>query len=110
MAAISLLSSEDEPEYEALAPWDQTVARWAIASRLGVASDWQGRGIAGRMMSAAMDAAREAGCDGVRFLVAECNPIAQRAYARLGFEVCGACECWGERWLCYQKRLRACLR
>ena len=61
------------------------------------------------MLSAAMDAAREEGCDGVRFLVAERNPIAQRSYAKLGFDICGSCERWGERWLCYQKRLNACL-
>ena len=61
--------------------------------------------LARRMLSAAMDTARAEGCDGVRFLVAERNPIAQRSYAKLGFDICGTCE----RWLCYQKRLSACL-
>ena len=109
VAAIALLAPEDEPEYEEMAPWDPTVARWAIPARLGVDKAHQGQGLARRMLSAAMDAARAEGCDGVHFLVAERNPIAQRSYAKLGFDICGSCERWGERWLCYQKRLSACL-
>lgn len=104
-AAIALLAPEDEPEYDELAPWDETVMRWAILSRLGVAKAYQGMGLARRMLSAAMDAEREAGCDGVRFLVARRNLVAQRSYSKLGFDICGTCERWDERWLCYQKRL-----
>ena len=109
VAAIAVLSPDDEPEYEEMAPWDPTVTRWAIPARLGVDKVYQGKGLARRMLSAAMDTARAEGCDGVRFLVAERNPIAQRSYAKLGFDICGTCERWGERWLCYQKRLSACL-
>lgn len=105
-AAVALLEPEDEPEFASMAPWDQTVTRWKIPSRLGVTKAHQGKGLAGRMLSAAMEAARAEGCDGVRFIVAERNPIAQRAYAKLGFDICGTHVCWGERWLCYQKRLR----
>lgn len=109
VAAIALLAPEDEPEYEEMAPWDKTVTHWAIPARLGVDKAHHGKGLARHMLSAAMDAARAEGCDGVRFLVAERNPIAQRSYAKLGFDVCGTCERWGERWLCYQKRLSPCL-
>ena len=92
-----------------MAPWDPTVTRLAIPARLGVDKAHQGQVLSRRMLSAAMDTARAEGCDGVRFLVAERNPIAQRSYAKLGFDICGTCERWGERWLCYQKRLSACL-
>lgn len=105
IAAVALLEPEDEPEFAGMEPWDQAVTRWKILSRLGVDKAHQGKGLAGRMLAAAMEAARAEGCDGVQFLVAERNPIAQRAYAKLGFDVCGTHECWGERWLCYQKRL-----
>ena len=57
------------------------------------------------MLSAAMDSARIYGCEAVQFLVAKSNPIAQRAYAPLGFDICGEAEMWDEEWLCYQKRL-----
>lgn len=104
-AAIALLPGEQEPEFEEIAPWYPDVKRWACPDRLGVAPKQQGKGIARRMLSAAMDYARADGCDGVRFLVAKSNPIAQRSYAKLGFDICGEAEMWGEQWLCYQKRL-----
>jgi len=104
-AAIALLPGEQEPEFEEFAPWYPDVKHWACPSRLGVALGMQGRGLARRMLAAAMAYAREDGCDGVRFLVAKSNPIAQRSYAKLAFDVCGECEMWGESWLCYQKRL-----
>ncbi|MBQ7886935.1 MAG: GNAT family N-acetyltransferase [Clostridia bacterium] len=104
-AAIALLPGEEEPEFDEIAPWYPDVKRWAVPSRLGVAADQQGKGLAKRMLTAAMDYARSDGCEAVRFLVAKRNPIPQRAYAPLGFDVCGECELWGEHWLCYQKRL-----
>jgi len=105
VAAIALLPGEEEPEFEDIAPWYPDVKRWACPARLGVAPDQQGKGFAGRMLMAAMDAARKEGCDAVRFLVAKSNPIAQKAYSRLGFDVCGEHEMWEHVWLCYQKRL-----
>lgn len=105
VAAIALLPGEQEPEFEAIAPWYPDVKQWACPARLGVALDQQGKGLARRMLSAAIDLARQDGCDGVRFLVAKRNPIAQRSYAKLGFDICGEAEMWGEQWLCYQKRL-----
>lgn len=105
VAAIALLHGEDEPEFDDVAPWYPDVKRWAIPSRLGVAADMQGKSLARRMLAAAMEHAREDGCGAVRFLVAKRNPIPQRSYAKLEFDVCGECEMWGEQWLCYQKRL-----
>ena len=105
IAAITLLPDGYEPDYDGAAAWYPDVKRWACPARLGVALDQQGKGLARRMLSAAMDFARKDGCDGVRFLVAKRNPIAQRSYAKLGFDICGECEMWDEQWLCYQKRL-----
>ena len=105
VAAIAILPAEEEPEFDDIAPWYDDIDKWAVPSRLGVAAEMQGRGIAKRMLVAAMDRARENGCGAVRFLVAKSNPIAQRAYASLNFDVCGETEMWDTRWLCYQKRL-----
>ncbi|MBQ4265259.1 MAG: GNAT family N-acetyltransferase [Clostridia bacterium] len=105
VAAIALLPGEEEDEFDDMAPWYADAQKWAVPSRLGVAVDQQGKGIAKRMLTAALDAARQEGSDAVRFLVAKRNPIPQRAYASLNFDVCGECELWGEHWLCYQKRL-----
>ena len=104
VAAIALWH---EFEFADAAPWYADVERWAMLSRLGVHKEYQGRGIAKKMLTAAMDAAREDGCEAVQFLVAKSNPIAQRAYASLGFDICGEAELFdpGMIWLCYQKRL-----
>ena len=102
VAAISLWH---EFEFGDAADWYQDVKKWAMLSRLGVAKDMQGHGIAKRMLLKAMECAKNDGCEAVQFLVAKSNPIAQRAYAPLGFDICGECEQWEEAWLCYQKRL-----
>lgn len=104
---VSAIALWKEFEFADAAAWYSDVTRWAMLSRLGVHRDYQGRGIAKRMLTAAMDAAKAEGCEAVQFLVAKSNPIAQRAYASLGFDICGEAELWepGEVWLCYQKRL-----
>ena len=60
-AAIALLPGEQEPEFETIAPWYSDVERWACPARLGVSLDMQGKGIARRMLAAAMDEARREG-------------------------------------------------
>ena len=104
---ISAIAVWREFEFVDAAPWYPDVREWAMLSRLGVHKAYQGRGIAKRMLNAAMDYAKAEGCEAVQFLVAKGNPIAQRAYASLGFDVCGEAELFGpgEFWLCYQKRL-----
>lgn len=101
-AAIALWN---ELEFEDAAPWYPDVQNWMMLARLGVRADCQGKGVAKRMLLAAMEEARAQGCQAVQFLVAKSNPIAQRAYAPLGFDVCGETQMWEEEWLCYQKRL-----
>lgn len=105
VAAIALLDEEDEPEFDQIAPWDGGIKKWAIPARLGVCRDMQGRGLAKKMLQKAMDMAKDEGCGGVRFLVAKSNPVAQRAYEALSFDICGEARMWEEDWLCYQKRL-----
>ena len=102
LAAIVL--AEDE-EIAGIAPWYADVTRWIEFSRLGVAADLQSRGIARRMLEHAMRVSRVKGYEAVRFLVAKSNPIAQKSYNKLGFDICGEHEMWGLQWLCYQMRL-----
>lgn len=102
---VSAIVNENTHEFDDMAPWYPDVSHWAQFGRLGVAKDMQGRGIARRMLAYAMEQAKGEGCDAVRFLVGAGNLPAQRSYARLGFEVCGEADAWGEHWLCYEKRL-----
>lgn len=102
---VSAIVNENTHEFDDMAEWYPDAARWAQFGRLGVAKDMQGRSIARRMLAYAMEQAKAEGCDAVRFLVGAGNIPAQRSYAKLGFEVCGQAEAWGEHWLCYEKRL-----
>lgn len=102
---IAAIVNEDSDEFEGMAPWYADVGKWAQLGRLGVDMAYQRRGIGRMMMRYALERAKEEGCDAVRMLVGKHNLPAQRAYATLGFEVCGEADAWGSRWLCYQKRL-----
>ncbi len=102
---IAAIVNEDSDEFDGMAPWYGDVRKWAQLGRLGVDKAYQGRGIGRTMMRHALECARKEGCDAVRLLVGVHNLPAQRAYATLGFDVCGEAEAWGNRWLCYQKRL-----
>lgn len=100
----SIVLAEDD-EIADIAPWYGDVSRWIEFFRLGVAAEYQNQGIARKMLEHAMHVSREKGYEAVRFLVAKSNPIAQRSYNKLRFDICGEHEMWGVGWLCYQKRL-----
>lgn len=105
---VAAIVNEQSDEFEGMASWYPDVTRWAQFGRLGVAREMQGRGIARQMLAYAMQQACEEGCEAVRFLVGANNTLAQRSYAKLGFDICGETDAWEEHWLCYQKRLTAC--
>jgi len=104
VSAIVVETDEDEMA-DTDARWYPDIERWAELSRLGVAKEMQGKGIAKKMLIAAMDLCRERGFEAVRFLVSKSNPAPQRAYAKLEFDVCGEAYLYEHHWLCYQKRL-----
>lgn len=106
VAAIAI--TNDDEEFECDAKWYSDVTHWKTFSRLGVAQEMQGKGIAKKMLLAAMDACAQRGAQAVRFLVSKTNPYPQRAYAKLNFDICGETFCYDQPWLCYQKRLKSC--
>ena len=62
---VAAIAIRYETEFADAAPWYADVTRWATLARLGVYRAWQGQGIAGRMMTAAMDLAKADGpCTG----------------------------------------------
>lgn len=103
VAAIAMTT--DNEEFDSISTWYDDVTRWMTLSRLGVDQSMQGKGIAKQMLTAAMQECKKYGAQAVRFLVSKTNPIAQRAYAKLNFDICGEMICYDMPWLCYQKRL-----
>ena len=66
-----------------------TAARPAELSRIYVAAEWQGRGVAQALMERARADAARAGCDCLWLGVWEHNPKAMAFYRKFGFEVVG---------------------
>ena len=102
---IGVISIDNDPEVQALDCWSKTLVPAAELSRLGVAVQWQNRGIARQLLLNAMDELRRLGYKGVHFLVAQENVKAVRSYQKLQFNVVGECKMFGHKYLCYEKEL-----
>ncbi len=76
---VGLATSRLDPEE----PGWELVGMW-------VSSRWRGTGVAGRLVGAVCEHAREAGGDWIGLWVTEANPRARAFYTRLGFEPTGA--------------------
>jgi GNAT superfamily N-acetyltransferase len=66
--------------------WKSTVERFGIIRRFVMHPDWRGKGIGHRLLAAAEDEARRAGCSFLELSVDEDNPGARRLYASIGFD------------------------
>jgi len=84
--SVGFVQLGDNRISEAGAPGDQEVRR------LYVLADWQGRGVGGAMMKAALAHPRVLPDATVLLTVWEDNARAQAFYRRHGFETVGACE------------------
>jgi GNAT superfamily N-acetyltransferase len=66
--------------------WKSTSERFGIIRRFVMHPDWRGQGIGHRLLTAAEDEARRAGCSSLELSVDEDNPGARRLYASIGFD------------------------
>ncbi len=65
--------------------WKSTSGRFGVIRRFVVHPDWRGRGVGHRLLAAAEEEARRAGCAFLELSVDEDNPGARRLYAGEGF-------------------------
>lgn len=104
-ALAGVISVDLDPEIDAYECWSKELVPARELARLGVATEYQNRGIAKRLILSAMDVLRERGYKGVHFLVGKENLIALRAYEKLHFHNVGEHELWGHDYRCYEKEL-----
>lgn len=104
-ALAGVISVDLDPEIDANECWSEELAPARELARLGVATAYQNRGIAKRLILSAMEVLRERGYKGVHFLVGKENAIALRAYEKLAFHNVGEHELWGHDYWCYEKEL-----
>jgi len=102
---VGVISIDDDEAVRSLHCWSADLKPVEELSRLGVHPDWQNKGIARLLLTHAMDELRRQGKQGVHFLVCKTNLKAIRSYNKLGFDVVGECELFGEEWWCYEKHL-----
>jgi GNAT superfamily N-acetyltransferase len=65
--------------------WKSAHARFGVIRRFVVAPEWRGRGVGHRLLAAAEEEARRAGCTFLELSVDEDNPGARRLYAGIGY-------------------------
>ena len=102
MGAISI---DDDPEVKALSCWSEELVPVAELSRLGVAAEYQNRGIARILLQEAMAELKSQGYRAAHILVAKDNVKALRSYEKLHFTTVGECELFGHSYWCYEKEL-----
>ena len=82
---IGTISMDDDPEVKALSCWSEDLTPVAELSRLGVAVEYQNRGIARILLQEAMAELKTQGYKAVHILVAKDNVKALRSYEKLHF-------------------------
>ena len=102
---MGTISIDDDPEVEALSCWSEDLTPVAELSRLGVAVEYQNRGIARILLQEAMAELKSQGYKAVHILVAKDNVKALRSYEKLHFTTAGECELFGHSYWCYEREL-----
>lgn len=102
---IAAFAIDDDKEVDGLSCWSPQIHPAGEVSRLVVRRDCRNRGLAGQMLSFAMQELRRRGYRGIHFLVSPRNERALRAYGKLSFKKAGDTVLYGQDWYCFEKRL-----
>ena len=103
---IGVISIDKDESVDNLSCWTDACSPALELSRLGVREEFQNQGVAAELILSAMEEVKRRGKRGIHFLVCKTNEKAIRSYAKLGFDVAGECEMYGEAWWCYEKSLK----
>lgn len=102
---IATISIDKDENVEKLDFWNCKLQPAIELSRLCVRSDYQGKGIASKMIEYMIEYGRENGIKSIHYLVSKSNLVAQKAYSRLEFDLVGECELYNDEYFCYEKSL-----
>lgn len=102
---IATISIDQDDEVAAFPFWSDDLQPSIELSRLCVRSDYQGRGLASKMIEYMMEYGRANGIKSIHYLVSKHNLIAQKAYSRLGFHLVGESQIYEDDYFCYEKEL-----
>lgn len=85
--------------------WTISAQNPCVFSRIGVAPNRQGQGLASQMVRYMEEEMRLSGFDVVRMLVSPGNAKALHVYHGCGYQECGSTRMYEEDWLCFEKKL-----
>ena len=101
-AAVSVERDED---VDRLPCWNPRLAPAGEIARLAVHPDFQGRGLARRMVAHVMQVLKARGCKSMHLLVNSRNIPAIHAYRFFHFDAAGECDMYQQHFLCLEKSL-----
>ena len=85
--------------------WTIPAQNPCVFSRIGVALNRQGQGLASQIVRYMEEEMRLSGFDAVRMLVSPGNAKALHVYRGCGYQECGSTRMYEEDWLCFEKKL-----
>lgn len=97
------MSAGFENEHDHFPMWSAS-GRPGEISRVAVHPDFQGRRLGSRLMQMTLASLRGKGYDAAHLLVSPGNPSARRLYERNGFVYRGYARCYGQIWLCMERK------
>ncbi len=103
-AIIAVISIDSDPLVEALSVWKGIKPGGELA-RLAVRADHQNRGIARKMILAAMEILRMRRYGSAHYLVSKTHAKALASYAKLKFTCAGESNLYDHEWYCCEKNL-----
>lgn len=100
---VGAISIDDDKQVENLPCWSLGGAELA---RLVVKESYQNQGVAGKLLTNAMEILKQRGYRYVHFLVSKNHIKALRAYDKLKFDNVGESDLYNGSWWCYEKKLQ----
>ena len=102
---VGAISIERDPDVDALPCWTPALQPAGEIARLAVHPDFQGRGLARRLVAFIMEELARRGCKSIHLIVNCRNVKALRSYAAFRFDTVGECDMYNQHFLCYEKAL-----
>lgn len=103
---VGAISIERDPDVDALPCWTPALQPAGEIARLAVHPEYQGRGLARRLVAFIMEELARRGCKSIHLIVNCRNVKALRSYAAFRFDTVGECDMYNQHFLCYEKALR----
>ena len=102
---VAAISIDDDPVVNELEYWTKELQPGGELSRLAVAPEYQGKGVAKDMINHGLKQLKARGFKSLHFLVNSQNLKARKCYAAYDFNKVGECELYDQPMLCYEMEL-----